>query len=302
MIRQKMAFGSILAAASFCLAAALRAAPAAMSRPEQSGELKDILIEGVSRLSIKGDKPVYAPQLNPLPDVQNFLAQQINAAASAPKLLVNLPNYLPSRLTSDIVLSPWHGQLTRQPVLDIIIKHPKDITVASWRLVITDDQGKIFQTIRGKGRFPDRLTWDGKGSSGDMVRVGLPYAYSYFVLDRAEVPTYLPGKTVLIKGLVNEHMTNTEITLDTKSLFENGVKFSAAGLACLREVQDILRRTPNRAIRIDIFGPEQELAQKQADAIRRHLLASLHLQEDRIAAKGKGLDRDRYTRTDIVSR
>src|SRR3989338_5514428 len=127
------------------LDSALSAVPATMSRPEQSGELKDILIEGVSRLSIKADKPAYAPQLNPLPDVQNYLAQQINTAASATKLLVNLPNYLPSRLTSDIVLSPWHGQLTRQPVLDIIIKHPKDITVASWRLVITDDQGKIFQ-------------------------------------------------------------------------------------------------------------------------------------------------------------
>ncbi|OGR88231.1 MAG: hypothetical protein A3J74_08180 [Elusimicrobia bacterium RIFCSPHIGHO2_02_FULL_57_9] len=302
MTRQKLVFGSILVSAFILGPARSAAAPAAMSRPEQSGELKDILIEGVSRLSIKGDKPAYAPQLNPLPDVQNYLAQQINTAASAPKLLVNLPNYLPSRLTSDIVLSPWHGQLTRQPVLDIIIKHPKDITVASWRLVITDDQGKIFQTIRGKGRFPDRLTWNGKSSNGDMVKVGLPYAYSYFVLDRAEVPTYLPGKTILIKGLVNEYMTRSEITLDTKSLFDGGIKFSPAGLAALRETQDILRKTPKRAIKIDIYGPEPELAQKQADIIRRHLLNSLHMQEDRIAAKGSPLDRDRYARADIQSR
>lgn len=284
------------------LAATANAAPA-MARPEQSGELKDILIEGVSRLSIKADKPLYNPQLDQLPEVQVYLAQQLNEAAFTPRVLDKLPNYLPTKLESDIVLSPWHGKLVHQPVLDIVIMNqPKNVVVDSWRLVITDNQGRIFQTIRGKGHFPSRLTWDGQGSSGEMVKVGVPYAYSYFVLDSAQVPTYMPGRTILFKGLVQEHMTRTEITMDTKSLFDEKNGFSPMGQSCLREAQDVLRRSPNRTIRIDIYGPDVETAQKQADAIRRYLTSALHLREGRIASKGLSLERNRYARTEILAK
>ncbi|OGR89584.1 MAG: hypothetical protein A3J74_11565 [Elusimicrobia bacterium RIFCSPHIGHO2_02_FULL_57_9] len=285
------------------LDSALSAVPATMSRPEQSGELKDILIEGVSRLSIKADKPLYNPQLDQLPEVQAYLALQLNEAAFTPHVMERLPNYLPSKLGSDIVLSPWHGKLVHQPVLDIVIMNqPKNMIVDSWRLVITDNQGRIFHTIRGKGRFPERMTWDGKGGSGEMVKVGVPYAYSYFVLDSAQVPTYLPGRTILFKGLVQEHMTRTEITMDTKSLFDEKLGFSPMGQSCLREAQDVLRRTPNRAIRVEIYGPDVETAQKQADAIKRYLAAALHLREGRIMSRGLPLERDRYPRTEILAK
>src|SRR5207248_285772 len=116
-------------------------------------------------------------QPNPVPEVQTFLAEQINAAASRTRLLTNLPSFLPARLASDTVLSPWRGKLLSGPEQELSVENPKNFIPISWRVVISDNRGEIFQTLKGKGRIPSPLNWNGRGHSGELIKVGLPYSY-----------------------------------------------------------------------------------------------------------------------------
>lgn len=303
-MRSAAANWNVLAAtaAIACCAGAVRALQAKEDRSRQAENSREFMIEGVPRMEVQGDKPPYAANLDPTQPVGDYLARQLNAQASSVKILVNLPNYLPARVASELVATPWRRHVAEPPILDILIKHPKDIQVASWRLVITDDHGRIFRMIRGQGRFPDRLTWDGKGDSGAWLQVGHPYAYSYFVLDQAQVPTYLPGKTVLVRGLLDESASRKTLSLDAPSLFDGAAGISAAGRALLREAQDRLRRWGNKTLHVEVYGEDPPAAQRQAEAVRRHLIGALYLEDDAVLARGHPLEESRYGRVDIWAR
>ncbi|MBI4057514.1 MAG: hypothetical protein HY399_08225 [Elusimicrobia bacterium] len=277
-------------------------ATAEEKRPEQSSQLKNITIEGVPRIQMKGDKPPYVPKLDPQAPVEEFLIAQINNANPSEKLLVTFPTYLPSKIASDVVLSPWHGHLVHPPVLHLIIKRPPRFEVAHWRLVIADDQGKVFRTIKGKGSLPDHITWDGMGDNGDPLRVGRPYAYSFSVLDRVEVPTYLLGRTVKVGGFVDEGLTKMTISMDTNSLFTKGPALSPQGQAYMREAQDWLRKALKWSIQVAVYGEDEDLAQREADILKKYLEDALHIQENAISAQGRLPGKVKYIRTEISAR
>ncbi|HAM36900.1 MAG TPA: hypothetical protein DEB40_09635 [Elusimicrobia bacterium] len=277
---------------------------AAAERPasaRQAGQLDEFVIEGVPRIDVQADKPLYSPDLSPAPAVLSFLAQQQRTPDFAAKALLFAPDYLPVTLASPLTKTPWRARLTRPPILDILVKQPK-FAVERWRVVITNDRGQVFQTLYGKGRLPDRLTWDGRGKNGEMLRVGHPYAYSYHVLDRAEVPSYLPGKTILLRSLVHEHWGRLVVALDTPIVFDKGPRLSVEGMLLLREVQDLLRESGTGALQVTVYGWDQDLARRQAELLSRRLSAALLMQPKRVRARAAAVGRDGYDRTEIGTR
>lgn len=294
-----------------CLSLLLAACPAALPRAaaaqepgkqEQAPENRNFTIEGTSRMEMKVDKPSDLPQLEPLKPLESYMSQQIAISNASDRVLYALPNVLPSQLSSDVVLLPWHNLLRQSPVLELAVKRPGRLSLTHWRLVITDDQGKVFRMIKGKSKLPERVTWDGFGKSGEALRVGRPYAYSLSVLDRANVPNYLAGKTIRVDGFVQESGGRVTILLDTKALFAQGLRFSETGQTLLREAQDWLRENFQSSLRVDAYGNDADLAQKQADLIRAHLEKALHAQEGGISAHGHLVDKTRYLRAEISTR
>jgi len=266
---------------------------------EQSGQLSNMVIEGETRMQVKGDKPDEATDLDPKKYVEKYIVSYIRENNPTEKLFISYPLYLPSQLKSDAVLSPWRGRLSEPPVLSLLVKAPYGAKVAQWRLVIASDQGKVFRTIKGKGALPSHITWDGMDDYGEPLLVGHPYAYSLAVLDEYEVPTYLFGKSVTIKGFVHKTAAQLVISVDTAVLFTKGLTFSSAGYVYGREMQDRLRRFADWKISVNIYGEDRDLAQKEAEMLRDYLEEDLRMKKGTIAAKGYPPDKNRYNRTEV---
>lgn len=268
-------------------------------RPEQSGQLNNLVIEGETRIQVKGDKPAEASDIDPKGYVENHMDSFMRDNNPTEKLSISYPLYLPSRLASDLVLSPWKGRLIESPVLSLLVKAPPGVQVPGWRLVITSDQGKVFRTVTGKGDLSSSITWDGLGDSGEPLWVGHPYAYSLAVLDEYEVPTYLFGKSVTVRGFVYKTAGRLNISIDTAILFSKGMTFSSDGYIYARETQDRLRKFSDWRISVHVYGADQDLAQKEAELFRDYLEEDLHLGKGAIAAKGYPPDKNRYNRTEV---
>ncbi|HAT73361.1 MAG TPA: hypothetical protein DCS63_11160 [Elusimicrobia bacterium] len=288
-------------AAAACLFLAPAILPAAAPGPGQSGDLRNVVIEGVPRIQMRGDKISSVADMDPKQCVEDFLAAYMSENNPPDKLAITLPLYLPSSLASDIVLSPWRGRLIEGQVLSLSIKSPPRVKVAQWRLVVTDDRGKVFRTIKGNESIPDTIIWDGLSDSGGGIKVGHPYAYSLSVLDDVDVPTYLFGKSVTVNGFVRRRHGQLALYINTESLFMKGPAFSPQGQAYIREAQDLLRKAVDWKITATVYGDDQDLAQREADIIKEFLEESLHLPKGTIAAKGQPSDKDFYQRTEIVA-
>ena len=280
--------------------AAAMAAEAAKS--DQGGGLDEIVIEGVPRIGGHADKPDQVPILDPSKSVLEYLSKQLHIPDFSPQVMVFVPNYLASKLASSLPMTPWPRHLVFPPILDIMIKQPKGVEVARWRVVITDDRGSVFHVLKGKGRLPDRLTWDGRGQSGDMLKVGHPYAYSYHVLDSASVPTYIPGKSVQLNSLVCDRWGRTVISLYTPAVFDKGPRISAEGTALLRESQDALRSAATGSFEVTVYGDDADLGKRQAELVRNNLIRALNMQPNRVRARAVATPKDGYARTEIETR
>lgn len=284
----------ILVALTFAFAGAAAAAE------KESGQLKNVVIEGETRLQMKGDKPAFFNDKDPEAPLVAYLGQELSRANPTEKISISYPTYLPAKVASDVVLSPWHGQLVADPVLYLTIKRPAKLTVKEWRLVITDDQGKVFRNMRGSGELPEHVTWNGYGDNGQPLKVGRSYAYSLSILDQADIPTYLFGKTVRLSGFIQERDVVT-ISMETEVLFKQGPAFSTKGELFMRETQDQLRK--KRFFTVQVHGSDLDLAQRQADLIKSHLVKSLHLKEEAVEAKGiRAEGKNVYIRTEVSGR
>ncbi|MBI4386753.1 MAG: hypothetical protein HY551_05175 [Elusimicrobia bacterium] len=274
----------------------------AAKTPSGEGELKPVLIEGVSRIQMKGDKPVFIPKVDPSRPVGDALTQRlqsVNPSSPESKFSINFPIFLPPRLESDMIYSPWNHRLVRPPVLSLNLKVPPRLILDHWRLIITDDKGKVFFMRKGKGRLPTHLEWDGLGTKGYPIQVGHPYAYSLQLLDLASVPTYISGKTVRVASFVHEQGRSFTISIVTDRLFTAGHAFSAEGKSLMREVRDLLRKHLDNDIAVGVYSLDGELALRQAELIRKYLGDTLHLRERDISARGVTVEEDGYMRTEI---
>ncbi len=295
-----MKFSPVLHSVVIAGLTTLSAAAEVKSKP--SRDLKEIVIEGESRIQMKGDKPDDIPKLNPQEPLLGFLTQKINLTSPADRIVANHPFLLPPKIASDIVLSPSRRHLWLPPVLYLTFKNASNRGIDHWRLMITDDQGKIFRTIKGNGQLPSHLEWDGLGDSGEPLRVGHSYSCALSVLDRVGIPTYLTSKTVRLGSYVDDRHSKITIILDTPILFVPGPSLSDKGLARLLEARDWVRKRYRGSIQVDIYDADSDLAQRQADIIRKQLETSLHLNEGAISAHGHVSDRAGYLRTEIVAK
>jgi hypothetical protein len=273
---------------------------AAEGAPKPS-DLKEINIMGESRIQMRGDKPNDVPKLNPQEPLESYLTEKINLASPGDRLVTNPPILLPPKTASDIVLSPLSRHLWSPPVLYLSVKNSMKGTVDHWHLTVTDDHGQIFRTYKGKGRLPDHLEWDGLGDDGTPLRVGHSYSCALSVLDSYGVPSYLARNTVRLGSYVDDRRSKVTVILDTPSLFVPGPNLSQGGTLRLQEARDWLRKH-YRSIRVDVYGTDQDLSQRQADVIRKFLETALHLNDGNIPARGHVAAKDDYVRTEILAK
>lgn len=69
--------------------------------------------------------------------------------------------------------------------LDIVLGATDRSGIESWRFEIRDRNQRLFQEFSGSGTPRERIIWDGRGRTGDLVRSAEDYPYQFTVTDRA---------------------------------------------------------------------------------------------------------------------
>lgn len=262
--------------------------------------LQTIEVEGLSRPRMRGDKPEALPQLSFKEPILEALARGIDAASPGDRLFGDPALLLPPRLASDLAASPWQRWLTAPPALDLAVSQAPGFSIAHWTLTVSDDQGSVFRTIKGRGRLPGRIDWDGLDEQGEPLRVGHDYSCALSAVDEFGIPYYIASKTVRLAGYVLPRPGRVRLWLDSAILFSPNAGLSRDGQQALREARDRLRGFYRGAIAVEAYARDAQLALQQAELVREFLARSLRLDAARIRARGHAADD--YWRVEITGR
>ncbi len=73
-----------------------------------------------------------------------------------------------------------------------------------WRCVIFDTKGSPFREIRGKGRIPRIVKWNGLGDDGSLLKVGEIYQPQFFVTDRDGKTRRITVHPIDLNGVITD--------------------------------------------------------------------------------------------------
>jgi len=230
----------------------------------------------------KGNSPVY-------------LTKDFIADSEAP--LINVS-------TSPTPFSPDNDFVDDELVIDLGVKDLSDIK--SWKFEISDPKGNEFITFQGEGKPGNRIIWDGKSRTGELVQAAEEYQYSMSVIDAA-------GHTGLFNGdipvdiLVIKEGDKLKIKISSIIFEPNSSELVLSGTQgelnkkILKRLSEILNKYSSYKIGVEghahnIYGDKITNAQKtslidfskeRANAVKK-TLTSLGISESRMTTIGIG--------------
>lgn len=134
---------------------------------------------------------------------------------------------------------PWLPDLVEPPLISFQ-PSPAEVTVAAWRLEVTDDKGDVVHTITGKGNPVNEIVWDGFNRKGDMIRVASAYAFRFITVDELKGTHTTLGKAFTLRHLKYKDKKNLIVEISSNYLFENE-RFNTEALPIFERVLDVLR-------------------------------------------------------------
>ncbi len=78
--------------------------------------------------------------------------------------------------------------------LNVSLKCESKAKISSWSFVINDPNGREFWRTSGKSSITELLTWDGRGSNGELVQSAMDYPYVFTVTDELGMTSSVEGK------------------------------------------------------------------------------------------------------------
>lgn len=178
--------------------------------------------------------------------------------------------------------------------------------VASWTFEIFDRNQRLFQEFSGRGAPRSRITWDGRSTTGELVRSAEDYPYRFTVTDRAgnrstvtgtipvDILVVRDGDRLLIQ-IANINFEPNSPRLQIDSTTEAGAK----NVAVLDRLVEIFSRYETYRIQVEghavnITGTEREeretlqpLSLARASSVRDALI-SRGMDPGRITTVGRG--------------
>ena len=187
-----------------------------------------------------------------------------------------------------------------------------DAPVASWRLVIRDaaPPHHYFYLREGEGAVPSVMTWDGVGSSGELVQSAMSYPFAIVV-------TCVYGETAVYEGrILVDLLVRDEggvLRIVVPAIIFGPDRPDFVGVAegalesndrVLRRMTEVLQRFPDYRIRIEGHAnpttPPGTPARAEEEAGSPRILGLLPLSDDRAHyvleyLVGLGVDRERLS-------
>lgn len=126
-----------------------------------------------------------------------------------------------------------------------------------WTLDILDPQGKNFRKFEGKGQPTDRIVWDGRSSTGELVQSASNYRYILTLKDivghTSQFKGIIPVDILVIKdgNRLKIQIPSITFTPNSPNLLNDESEESKKNIAILDRIAQILGRFPRHNVRVE---------------------------------------------------
>ncbi|MCX5785546.1 MAG: hypothetical protein NTX59_07640 [Elusimicrobia bacterium] len=210
-------------------------------------------------------------------------------------------NY-PETISSFRVIKPWRTGFGDMPVITFYPgKKFKELfgradsgrtsKEIQWTLSVTDEEGKIFQKYGGAGFPPETINWSGENDRHDWLKAGHSYAPVYVFVDGDGSSKTAIGERIKYTAMVFQKEGGTGIGLDSAVVFGSDKALknieTPDGEAMLDAATDLVkRRYYGLPMKVSVYAQTKELADLQAELIRKYLKTGLMAAENIISCEG----------------
>jgi outer membrane protein OmpA-like peptidoglycan-associated protein/IMP cyclohydrolase len=181
------------------------------------------------------------------------------------------------------------GNNAVEPVeFQIAADHPEK--VSTWQLLIMDSSGEAIRSLSGDGAPPDRIVWDCKTSSGQMVEAGELYQYQ-LNLNYSDGTVSRSARRIF--GI--NRISAISLHLTGKAFETGSAELSPDARKVLEETAEVLNKFPDEKIVIeghtDSIGTQKRnlsLSRRRAESALAYLIEEKQVPRDRFILRWKG--------------
>lgn len=176
-----------------------------------------------------------------------------------------------SRLASRQTAHPWLAEFAEPPLISFF-PSISETTVKAWRLEVTDEQGNIIKTIRGRGNPVKKIVWDGRDKKDKIIKAGKHYSYRFITVDEFKISHTTLGRAFSLTNLRHRDRKNIYLEIENDFFFdEDRIRPEAGEL--FNKVIDILREYSNYPFTVEFHtnDPRSELVKKRQLTVTRQI-------------------------------
>lgn len=245
---------------------------------ESGAALPEMVVEATNEVRQQIEKETFTFELDAVA-VDSFytaMDQEVLGVSPVSGLKPHLNNL--ERLASEQPPHLWLPDMARTPVATFYPAAPEGHKMKSWALTVTDFRGSPFKTFAGGGKVPEKLTWDGRGETGDMLRVGYPYSYVFSQTDKGTNTYNHAGVSFRIPALDYRRDGDRVLEMAGGELFvPEESELTESGRKWLTRSTDEIRRHPYSPIRVVVTAETRDLARARAELVAGFLAESMIL-------------------------
>ena len=250
---------------------------------ENGAALPEMVVEAQNKVRQTIDKGSFEFELDAASVDSFFAAMDEQALAVSPVsgLQPHLNNLEPLR--SDQPPHCWLPRIPTTPVATFFTEKPEGHKPRHWQLTITDFRGSPCRNYEGGGEPPRMVSWDGKTDSGEMLRVGYPYAYVFTTTDKGTNTYNYAGESFRLPALDYREDGDRVLELAGGELFaRRESELTGSGEGWLVRAADEIRRHPYSPVRVVVTAEAVDLAEQRAQTVAHFLADSMILPREQV--------------------
>lgn len=244
---------------------------------EGSANLDDIEITGEAKDKVLIEKIV--------PEITIKIRDIVDSVTDKTEKLLEKGKPVPSdedfeqfnELASQQTAQPWLPNFAEPPLISFF-PSISETTVKTWRLEVTDEQGNIIRTLRGRKNPVKKIDWDGIDEKGTIIRVGSYYSFRFITVDEFNYSHTSMGKAFSLSNLRFKDKKNIYLEI-TNKLFFDEFNINPRSQMLLRKVLDILREYSQYQFSVEYYtkDPRGELVRKRQETLSKKIAEELLL-------------------------
>jgi len=155
-----------------------------------------------------------------------------------------------------------------------------------WRLRIIDPAGTSVKSLRGKGRPPERLEWNGLTDDGKLLEIGTPYACMLDLMGKDTVTLML--EHINVPTFAFRRGNEIIVRIDASKAYDPELfRLTPWGRDVLRETLNLAREEYVRGVDIAVYDDRADVAGDCAKVVFDSFKTGIALNADYIKVESR---------------